>query len=96
MLFKSLSISTTAAVTFLFVLISLPQAEAATAEDWRARSIYQIITDRFARTDGSLTEPCDASKQRYCGGTFEGIMNQLDYIQGMGFTAVSIMQRRLL
>lgn len=90
--------ATTALVSYLgwcWLLItaftSLPQAQAANADAWRSRSIYQILTDRFARTDGSTTAPCDTAKQLYCGGTFQGIINQLDYIQGMGFTAVSAM-----
>ncbi|PQE17869.1 Acid alpha-amylase protein [Rutstroemia sp. NJR-2017a BBW] len=62
-------------------------ANAATADDWRSRSIYQIITDRFARTDGSTSSPCNTTAQLYCGGTFQGIINQLDYIHDMGFTA---------
>lgn len=61
----------------------------ATADQWRSRSIYQIITDRFARTDGSTTASCPPGTNKYCGGSFTGIKNQLDYIQGMGFTAVS-------
>lgn len=56
--------------------------------EWRAQSIYQVMTDRFARTDGSTTASCDLSD--YCGGTWEGLINHLDYIQGMGFAAVGI------
>ena len=62
---------------------------AATKDEWRTRSIYQLITDRFARTDGSTSYPCDTKDQWYCGGSFQGIIDHLDYIQGMGFTAVS-------
>jgi hypothetical protein len=62
-------------------------AQALSADDWRSQSIYQIITDRFARTDGSTTASCNLSQ--YCGGTWRGIIDHLDYIQGMGFTAVS-------
>ncbi len=59
-----------------------------TKEQWKQRTIYQIITDRFWRTDGS-TQPCpDLSK--YCGGTFKGIQDQLGYIKGMGFDAIWI------
>ena len=58
-----------------------------TKEEWKTRSIYQIITDRFARTE-ETTEKCDLS--RYCGGTFKGIIDKLDYIQGMGFNAIWI------
>lgn len=59
-----------------------------TPEQWRSQSIYQVLTDRFARTDGSTTAKCDLAE--YCGGTWRGIINHLDYIQNMGFTAVSI------
>ena len=57
---------------------------------WRSQSIYQVLTDRFARADGSTTAACNTRDQVYCGGTWQGIINKLDYIQGMGFTAVSI------
>ncbi|KEQ76988.1 putative alpha-amylase [Aureobasidium namibiae CBS 147.97] len=55
---------------------------------WRAQSIYQVMTDRFARTDGSTTASCDLGD--YCGGTWQGLISHLDYIQNMGFTAVWI------
>ncbi|CAE6448801.1 unnamed protein product [Rhizoctonia solani] len=64
----------------------------ATAEQWRGRSIYQIITDRFALPEGSniALNACDPMKQRYCGGTWNSIRRNLDYIQQMGFTAIWI------
>jgi len=68
-------------------LFFLTFASALTPAQWRSQSIYQVITDRFARTDGSTSAQCDV--QRYCGGTWEGMINHLDYIQGMGFSAVS-------
>ncbi|GAB1213129.1 hypothetical protein ATERTT37_002278 [Aspergillus terreus] len=60
------------------------------AAEWRSQSIYFLMTDRFARTDGSTTAPCDLGKRAYCGGSWQGIIDHLDYIQGMGFTAVWI------
>ena len=39
-----------------------------TKDEWKSRTIYQILTDRFWRTDGS-TQPC-ADISKYCGGTF--------------------------
>lgn len=48
------------------------------------------MTDRFARTDLSTTAACDASEQIYCGGTWQGLIDKLDYIQDMGFTAIWI------
>jgi alpha-amylase len=56
---------------------------------WRSQSIYQVLTDRFARTDRSTTAACNTGSQVYCGGSWQGIINHLDYIQNMGFTAVS-------
>ncbi|CAG8136942.1 unnamed protein product [Penicillium salamii] len=63
---------------------------AAGLADWKARSIYQTMTDRFARTDGSITAPCNTTAGLYCGGTWRGTIDKLDYIQGMGFDAVMI------
>ena len=55
-------------------------------EEWKSRSIYQIITDRFARTYD--TGSCNFST--YCGGNYRGIIEKLDYIKGMGFDAIWI------
>ncbi|KAF8964120.1 glycoside hydrolase superfamily [Flammula alnicola] len=63
---------------------------AATAEQWRGRSIYQIITDRFALTNGSNPNACDPSQQTWCGGTWNTIRENLDYVQNAGFTAIWI------
>ncbi|PYI01032.1 alpha-amylase AmyA [Aspergillus sclerotiicarbonarius CBS 121057] len=65
-------------------------ALAASTDAWSTRSIYQTMTDRFARTDGSTTYPCNTTDGLYCGGTWRGMINQLDYIEGMGFDAVMI------
>ncbi|KAK3394848.1 glycoside hydrolase family 13 protein [Podospora didyma] len=67
-----------------------PRVAALKASDWRNHSIYQVVTDRFARTDLSTTATCAPSQQVYCGGTWRGLISKLDYIQGMGFTAVWI------
>ena len=63
-------------------------ASAASAAEWRERSIYQVMTDRYSRTDGSTTHACDTAIGKYCGGTWKGIINDLDYIKNMGFSAV--------
>ncbi|KAL9050866.1 MAG: hypothetical protein Q9162_006375 [Coniocarpon cinnabarinum] len=63
---------------------------AADAATWRSHSIYQVLTDRFAQTDGSTSAPCNVGDRVYCGGSWQGITNQLDYIHGMGFTAIWI------
>lgn len=68
----------------------LPSSLAATNANWRTRSIYQVLTDRFARTDGSTTATCNTADRVYCGGSWQGIIDKLDYIQGMGFDAIWI------
>ncbi|KAJ0419932.1 glycoside hydrolase superfamily [Aspergillus carlsbadensis] len=75
----------------LSLLLSLStQSHAANLAAWKSRSIYQTMTDRFARTDGSTTQACNTTAGLYCGGTWRGTLNELDYIQGMGFDAVMI------
>ena len=79
----------TMALAILVILYTyLALATALTNEAWRSQSIYQLLTDRYARTDGSTTACSDLGK--YCGGTWQGIINKLDYIQSMGFTAIWI------
>lgn len=46
------------------------------------------MTDRFARHKGSSDAPCELTK--YCGGSWDGIIDNLDYIQDLGFTAILI------
>ena len=55
--------------------------QSATPAEWRSRSIYQVFTDRFARTDLSTTATCASCYNGYCGGTWQGIISMLDYIQ---------------
>ncbi|KAK0656422.1 glycoside hydrolase superfamily [Cercophora newfieldiana] len=68
----------------------ITSAHALTAAQWRAQSIYQVLTDRFARSDNSTTHPCSPAQQAYCGGTYQGLLARLDYIQNLGFTAIWI------
>lgn len=72
---------------FIYLAI-LAVAFSATPDQWRSKTIYQVLTDRFARTNGSTT-PCQ-NLSDYCGGTFQGIINNLNYIAGMGFDAIWI------
>ncbi|KAK5136120.1 hypothetical protein LTR08_004171 [Meristemomyces frigidus] len=75
-----------------FTLSLLGTSLAATAAEWRSRSIYQILTDRFVYGDGSDDSPpeCGVLDGLYCGGTWGGIKSKLDYIQGMNFDAIWI------
>ena len=55
-------------------------------EEWRSRSIYMLLTDRFAK-NGNQTD-CDL--KQFCGGNYKGMIEKLDYIKGMGFDAIWI------
>ncbi|KAF5391839.1 hypothetical protein D9757_001670 [Collybiopsis confluens] len=75
----------------LALLLSLSsRAQAASASEWRGRSIYQVIIDRYALTNGSDLNSCDPNQQTWCGGTWNTLRENLDYIQDAGFTAVWI------
>ncbi|KAI9360456.1 alpha-amylase 1 [Zopfochytrium polystomum] len=60
---------------------------------WKGRAIYQLLTDRFARPlsvgSGSLYSNC-TDTTTYCGGTWQGVIEQLQYIANMGFDAIWI------
>lgn len=63
-------------------------AVAGTTQEWKQRSVYQVLTDRFQK-DQPKGEMC-TDLRSYCGGTFKGITDSLDYIKNMGFDAIWI------
>ena len=73
-------------ITLLIILLLSTYISGKSKEEWKSRSIYQILTDRFART--SDTGYCNLGQ--YCGGNYQGLINKLDYIKGMGFDAIWI------
>ena len=74
-------------ILLLASLILFSIVSAKSKAEWKTRVIYQLLTDRFARTSGDKSD-CDL--HNYCGGTFAGITNNLDYISKMGFNAIWI------
>jgi len=75
-------------ISIVLLSIFFLLASTKTAEEWKSRAIYQIVTDRFARPDKSVN-PCE-NLYDYCGGTFKAIETNLDYIQGLGVDAIWI------
>jgi len=56
--------------------------------EWKSRSIYQLLIDRY-HGGKNTTEKCtDLSK--YCGGTFKGLKENLNHIKNLGFNAIWI------
>ena len=61
--------------------------------DWRDQVIYFVVTDRFAdgdprNNDQGAGEYGPGQRNRYNGGDFKGLVQRLDYIRGLGATAV--------
>jgi alpha-amylase len=71
----------------LLLLLLAPTARAGSAAQWRDRTIYQVLTDRFANPESS--SGC-ADLGDYCGGTWSGLEAKLGYIQALGFDAIWI------
>ncbi len=64
-------------------------------DDWRDEVIYQLVTDRFDNGDTQNDSvggvgPVPSNLARYQGGDWRGITRRLDYISGLGGTAVWI------
>ncbi len=57
-------------------------------EQWKDRVIYQALTDRFDKST-SNTAPCN-DFTNYCGGTFKGLTNRLNYLRDLGVDAIWI------
>lgn len=68
---------------------------AAHFDEWRKRTIYQVLTDRFYPgpdyvPKGDTPESACDKLRSYCGGTYKGLIYKLDYIQELGFDAIWI------
>lgn len=71
-------------LSLLPLLLTPLSSSALSQSELRHRSVYQLLTDRFARPDQQIA-PCDVAKKEYCGGGWKGVEERLDYIKGMGF-----------
>ena len=76
-------------IYLIFLVFNLSLCGYHSKEEWKSRSVYQILTDRFATDDRSITNCTDLGNS-YCGGNYKGIIEQLDYISDMGFDAIWI------
>ena len=83
----------TALLQLLLLLTALPrtaQAEPFKNLDWQRRAVYQLLTDRFASPllmPNVVGKACGALNN-YCGGTWQGMLDQLRYIQGLNLNAI--------
>lgn len=83
-----------AAPAFVLLLAAAAAAQTPSPTDWRDQSVYQIVTDRFFNGDPSndaaegFFNPADGAQNH--GGDWAGIEQKLDYIAGLGATALWI------
>ncbi len=83
-------------ITILFSQLFLSVTITASAEEineqnWQNELIYSLMVDRFS--DGDVDNDYEVNVQEplhYQGGDFQGIIDQLDYIQEMNFTVVQL------
>ena len=52
------------------------------------RALYFLLIDRFARSGAEAANTTGCGGSGWCGGTLRGVLDHLDYIQGMGFECV--------
>ena len=57
-------------------------------QDWRDVWIYQIMVDRFNNPGQRPNSRWDGEYNGFQGGTFTGILEQLDYLKGLGVGAL--------
>jgi glycosidase len=83
--------------TCVALAASVSIAAPALSTDFKGEVIYQVFTDRFCNGDTTNDDPpvakglFDPTKKNwgaYWGGDLEGIRQKLDYIQGLGATAI--------
>ncbi|MEK5392418.1 alpha-amylase family glycosyl hydrolase [Margalitia sp. FSL K6-0131] len=74
----------------LLIFCAVP-ANAAGKEqrDWQSQNVYYLIVDRFNNGDDSNDYNTNTKKDlSFQGGDFQGIIDRLDYIKDLGFTAI--------
>lgn len=80
-------------ITILLLISTFQPASAAGVEErnWQDETIYYLMVDRFNNNDVNNDYTVDIlDSERFHGGDFQGIIDQLDYLKEMGFTAIAL------
>ena len=80
-----------AALVVVASLLPVSRSAAAAPIDWRDEAIYMVMTDRFR--NGDPQNDLDSAPGRadwWQGGDLQGVIDELDYIKGLGMTAIWI------
>ena len=54
-----------------FIILKISSCAHHSKEEWKSRSIYELLTDRFAIEGEDIKKECDLAN--YCGGIYKGI-----------------------
>lgn len=75
----------------LVTLLAVGAPASAAPADWSKESIYFLMIDRFRDADPNNNQNVTKGDIRgWHGGDIAGVMEKLDYIKGLGFTAIWI------
>ena len=80
----------TVSIIILLAFCFIQCTDAKSIAEWKYRTIYQLLTDRYAKPSSAQnsTKNFDCDLHDYCGGNYRGMIQKLDYIKDMGFNAV--------
>ncbi|MEK6226160.1 MAG: alpha-amylase family glycosyl hydrolase [Chloroflexota bacterium] len=80
-----------AALVVVASLLPVAPSASTTANDWRDEAIYMVMTDRFKNGDPSNDlDSVPGKADWWQGGDLQGVIDELDYIKGLGMTAIWI------
>lgn len=77
----------------IFIISTVPAyAEVETeSREWQDETIYSIMVDRFFDANTKNNKDVNTlDPLAYNGGDFQGVMDKLDYLKDMGFTAIRL------
>lgn len=81
-------------ILICFLLITVIPAHAETQRDgrlWQDETIYSIMVDRFFNANTNNDKEVNTlDPLAYNGGDFQGVIDKLDYLNEMGFTAIRL------
>ena len=80
-----------AALVVVASLVPVPEPGVTTPVDWRDQAIYMVMTDRFRNGDPQNDlDSVPGKADWWQGGDLQGVIDELDYIKGLGMTAIWI------
>ncbi|MCM3690237.1 alpha-amylase family glycosyl hydrolase [Neobacillus niacini] len=77
--------------TFIVSAVPAYGAKEKETREWQDETVYSIMVDRFFNADTKNdTDVNTLDPLAYNGGDFQGVIDKLDYLKDMGFTAIRL------